>query len=305
MKPKFFGALALALASSVATAAHAQTPFEVFTREAARTPVTVLEARGNVRMLEGAGGNIAVLTGRDGVFMVDAGIAASEAKIRSALRTLGAGELRYVVTTHWHWDHAEGNGWLRRSGATVISSSGVAKRLGETIRVEDWGHTFDPVPVMDRPDMVLQGSRTMRFNGERILIRPYQGGHTDGDLSVYFANADVLVTGDTFWAGMYPFIDYVGGGSIDGAISAANRNIEMAGPNTRVIPGHGPVASRADLIAFRDMLVSVRNRVASLKSAGKSLEETIAARPTSEHDARWGAGIVTGEWLTALVYRGV
>jgi glyoxylase-like metal-dependent hydrolase (beta-lactamase superfamily II) len=124
-------------------------------------------------------------------------------------------------------------------------------------------------------------------------------------MSVYFAKADVLQTGDTFWNGVYPFIDYVTGGSIDGAIRAANVNIAMATDHTQVIAGHGPSGGRAELLAFRDMLVAVRDRVATLKSQGKSLNEVIAAKPTADYDAKWGQSVISGALFTALVYRGV
>jgi glyoxylase-like metal-dependent hydrolase (beta-lactamase superfamily II) len=153
--------------------------------------------------------------------------------------------------------------------------------------------------------MLLTAPRTIKINGEAVLIRPYVHGHTDGDLSVYFTKADVLQTGDTFWNGQYPFIDYVAGGSIDGAIRLADANLAMAKPNTLVIPGHGPVATRRELGEFRDMLVSVRARVARLKARGMSLEEVLIARPTADLDARWGKGIVDAATFTSLVYRGV
>jgi len=138
--------------------------------------------------------------------------------------------------------------------------------------------------------------------GERHLWMP---SHTDGDLSVYFQKANVLATGDTWWNGIYPFIDYVAGGSIDGMIKAANWNIEKSGPETIVVPGHGPAGSRQELIAFRDMLVTIRTRVAALKAEGKSLEETVAARPTAEFDAKWGGGVINPALFTQLIYRGV
>jgi glyoxylase-like metal-dependent hydrolase (beta-lactamase superfamily II) len=142
-------------------------------------------------------------------------------------------------------------------------------------------------------------------DGETVRIKHYGRGHTDGDMSVYFAKADVLQTGDTVWNGVYPFIDYVTGGSIDGAIRAANANIAMATNHTRVIPGHGPSGSRADLVAFRDMLLAIRNKVAALKSQGRSLSEVIVAKPTAAYDAKWGGSVISGALFTALVYRGV
>jgi glyoxylase-like metal-dependent hydrolase (beta-lactamase superfamily II) len=281
------------------------TPYGKFNAAAAASPVTVTKVRGDVAMLEGAGGNIAVLTGPDGAFMVDTGIAISKEKILAAIRSLTSAPLRYAANTHWHWDHAEGNGWVRQTGATVIATKNTSRRLGQTIRVAEWQHTFTPNPEQDRPNLSLTAPKTIKFNGEPVLLRPYPHGHTDGDLSVYFPAADVLVTGDTYWNGQYPFIDYAAGGSIDGAIKLANANIAMAGKNTLVIPGHGPVGTRSRLIEFRDMLLDARARVARLKAQGLSLEEVLIARPTAHLDPKWGTGVVDSVTFTSLVYRGV
>jgi len=294
--------LALIPAPSLAQPA---TPYDRINAAAATAAITVQPLRGGVSMLEGSGGNITVLAGPDGLFMVDAGITVSRARIEEALRRLSPAPLRYVVTTHWHWDHADGNGWARAAGATIVAHRGAVRRLSSTIRVAEWGHTFEPVAAAALPNLVIDQPRTFRMNGETILVRPYAAGHTDGDLSVYFRRANVLATGDTWWNGQYPFIDYVGGGGIDGAILAANRNITMADADTIVVPGHGPAGSRVDLVAFRDMLVAVRGRVAALKRSGLSVEQVVAAAPTAEFDRRWGASLISGALFTALVYRGV
>jgi glyoxylase-like metal-dependent hydrolase (beta-lactamase superfamily II) len=301
------GRLALAIAASCGSAAAlAQgTPYENINAEAARAAITVEKLRGNVSMLQGSGGNITVLAGSQGAFMVDAGIAVSRDGIAAALRRLTPARLRYVVTTHWHWDHADGNSWARAAGATVIAHRQAVRRLKQTIRVPEWQHTFTPNGAEVLPNRPINAALTISLNGEQVLVRPYEfPGHTDGDLSVYFAKADVLAVGDTFWNGHYPFLDYVGGGGIDTAIIAADANIAMAKANTIVVPGHGPAGTRADLVAFRDMLVAVRTRVHNLKVDGMSLEEVVAARPTAPFDARWGTSIIGGDLFAALVYRG-
>ncbi len=298
--------LAAAILGFGAAAAGAQpTPYDVINHAAATSPIIVHHLRGKISMLEGSGGNIGVLAGPEGKLMVDCGIAVSQAKIEHALAELGPGRLRYAILTHWHWDHSDGDGWVRRTGATLIADKLAVQRLTQTIRVVEWGHTFTPVPAKDLPNAVLTGDKLLRLNGETVRIRHYRPGHTDGDLSALFERANILQTGDTFWNGMYPFIDYVAGGSIDGAIAAANANIAMIGPHTLIIPGHGPVGDRNALIAFRDMLVSVRGRVAALKAQGKSLEEVQAAHPTADFDAKWGGSVINGKLFTALVYRGV
>jgi glyoxylase-like metal-dependent hydrolase (beta-lactamase superfamily II) len=298
--------LALAgIAAAPAAGGDRPTPYDLINASAARSPITVHRLRGNVVMLEGSGGNIGVLAEPGGLLMVDAGIAVSEAKIKAALKAISPGPLKTVILTHWHWDHSDGDAWVRRARATLMADPRAIERLQQTNRIVEWGHTFTPVALDSQPNDSVAGDRDIPFGGETVAVRHYRAGHTDGDLSVYFRRADILQTGDTFWNGVYPFIDYVTGGSIDGAIAAANENLRLAGAQTMVIPGHGPAGDRAALIAFRDMLVTVRGRVAALKAQGKSLDEVLAAHPTADLDARWGQSVIDGHLFTALVYRGV
>jgi glyoxylase-like metal-dependent hydrolase (beta-lactamase superfamily II) len=299
------GAALAATLLNAAPAALAEAPYARINSAAATSPVTATRLRGSVAMVEGSGGNITVLSRPGGQFLVDGGIAVSKAKIQALLASLGPGPVRDVVNTHWHWDHTDGDGWLRARGATVIAHPQTIRRLAEEIRVDEWEHTFEPVPAADRPDRPLARPTTLKFGGERIVIRPYPHSHTDGDLSVYFPAEDVLATGDTFWNGLYPFIDYHTGGGIDGMIQAANTNIARAGPKTLVVPGHGPVGRRADLVAYRDLLVAARAKVAALKARGMTLDEVIAAKPTAAFDTKWGQEIISPTLFTALVYQGV
>lgn len=298
-------AMVLAIGLTLTASAVDASPYSTINAAAAQDPIKVTLLRGGIAMLSGSGGNISVLTGPNGLFLVDAGIAVSRSKIQSALRSLGKGPVRYAVNTHWHWDHTDGNAWLRRTGATIIADQHARRRLTETLRVVEWEHTFTPIAAGDLPNEPLSGGRMMSFGGESIAIRPYRPGHTDGDLAVQFRKADVLATGDTFWNGMYPFIDYVGGGSIDGAIRSANANVAAAKPRTQIIPGHGPLGNRAQLVAFRDMLVTARSKVAALKARGLSEDQVVAKRPTASLDAKWGRALINGELFTRLVYKGV
>jgi glyoxylase-like metal-dependent hydrolase (beta-lactamase superfamily II) len=285
--------------------AQAQSPYARINAAAASGSITTHQLRGNIRVLEGSGGNIGVLPGPDGILLVDAGIAVSRDKIQAALHSINPGLIRYVIDTHWHWDHTDGNGWLRAAGATVISDRNTVKRLAETIRVVEWEHTFTPIPPAQLPNMIIEDRKVLKFNGEDVLITAYAAGHTDTDLSVYFPKADVMATGDVWWNGYFPFIDYVTGGSIDGAIRSAEDTLARVTDRTQIIPGHGPAGTRAELVAFRDMLVDVRAKVAALKQQGKSLEATIAAHPTADYDQKWGTGVIGPALFTALVYRGV
>ena len=307
MVPGWVALPLVATAALISTPAFGQvSPYQAINASAAESPIRIHKLRGDVSMLEGSGGNIGVLSGPGGFLLVDAGIAVSKQKILDALRQLGTGQIRYAITTHWHWDHADGNSWVRDTGAAVIAHEQAVRRLRQTIRVAEWQHTFTPVGANALPNRIIDAAQTIGFNQEQVRIGTYSGpGHTDGDLSVYFANADVLQVGDTFWNGQYPFIDYVGGGGIDSAIRAAEQNIAMAGGKTIVIPGHGPVGDRRDLIAFRDMLVTIRQRISALKARGLSREEALAAKPTADFDAKWGRSIINGDLFTALVYQGV
>jgi glyoxylase-like metal-dependent hydrolase (beta-lactamase superfamily II) len=273
---------------------------------AASSPVTSYTLRGNVSVLEGSGGNIAVLTGPDGKVLVDAGISVSRPQLTKSLSSLGSDPITQLINTHWHFDHTSGNEWLNSAGAKIIAHENTRKHLSEIQRVEDWDYNFLPSPTGAIPSEVVSANRTFKLNGGSIELKPYKPAHTDGDLSVTFGEADILHTGDTYWNGIYPFIDYSTGGSIDGMIAASDANLAAATGNTIIIPGHGkPVSNKPELKEFRDMLVGIRDNVAALKKAGRTLEETVGAKPTSAYDAKWGQFVIDPPFFTKLVYEGV
>ena len=285
--------------------AQATSPVIKINEEAAKADITVEKLRGNISVLSGSGGNIIVLTGPDGKLLVDAGIAVSRAKIQRALDGISQAPIKYLINTHWHWDHTDGNEWVHNLGATIIARENVLKRLSATTRVEDWNYTFQPWPIGGRPTVTFKTDKTLNFDGETIELKSYGPGHTDGDVSAYFKNADVLATGDIFWNGYYPFIDNGVGGGIDGMIRWVNTSLAGVTDKTIIIPGHGPVGNRAQLVEFRDMLVAIRENVARLKKQGKSLEEVVAAKPSASYDAKWGGFVIDGAFFTRLVYAGV
>ncbi|HTK00102.1 MAG TPA: MBL fold metallo-hydrolase [Bordetella sp.] len=271
----------------------------------ADSDLVVESLRGNITVLMGSGGNITVLSGTDGKFLVDAGISKSQGKLQAALNKIGPSPLKYVINTHWHWDHTDGDEWMHAAGATIVAHENTLKHLTETTHVDAWNWTFYPVPAGARPTLVIDHEKTFNFAGTNIEVENFGGGHTDGDLWVYFEKADVLALGDTFWNGIYPYIDNEDGGSIDGAIKWANKAVERTTDHTIVVPGHGAVGTRTELIEFRDMLVTVRNNVAALKQQGKSLDEIIAAKPTAAFDAKWGNFVFNGDQFTKMVYAGL
>ena len=281
------------------------TPYAKINAATAVSTVTNQRIRGNVALIDGAGGNVVALTGKEGILLVDTGIAVAGERVAKALGGFKGKPLRYVINTHWHWDHTDGNGWAHQLGAKLVAHPNTIRHLASKIRVEEWGHTFDPVPSADRPTEAVASERSIKIDDENVRIRAFMPGHTDGDLSVYFEKADVLVVGDSYWNGHYPFIDYVAGGSIDGTIRQAEAGLGMAGANTVIVPGHGPLARRTDLAGYRNMLVDIRSKVAALKKNGKSLNEVIAARPTAAYDGVWGTAVISPALFVTLVYRGV
>jgi glyoxylase-like metal-dependent hydrolase (beta-lactamase superfamily II) len=280
-------------------------PVESINAEATTAKVTVHPLRGHFSVLEGSGGNIGVFAGPDTLVMVDAGISLTQPRVSEALRSISSAPLRYLINTHYHWDHTDGNGWAHKAGATIIAQVNTYKRLSEPNHVDEWNHTFTPAPIAARPTVLVTNRKTLIVDGTAILLRYYGLAHTDGDLSVYLPAADILQTGDTWWNGYYPMIDIGARGSIDGMIRAANMNLAMSTDKTIIVPGHGPVGSRRQLMAYRDMLVAIRSKVAALKKSGMTETEAIAAKPTAAFDAKWGSFVIGPDLFTHLVYRGL
>jgi len=280
-------------------------PVQQINKAAAIAKINVTKLRGNISMVEGSGGNIAVLNGPDGKLLVDAGIDVSKAHLIPALRSISDKPIKVLINSHWHFDHTSGNVWMHEAGATIISQDVTRARLSQKVYQPEWDYTFDPLPKEGIPSIVYKDEFTKDFNGETIQVKTYKPAHTDGDSSIYFPRADILHVADTFWNAYYPFIDYATGGSIDGMIAAADLNVKQTTKHTIVIPGHGAIGNRGQLIRFYDMLATVRERVARLKKEGRSLSEVIAAQPTAAFDPVFGNYVIKGDLFTKLVYRGV
>ena len=213
--------------------------------------------------------------------------------------------IAHVVSTHWHFDHADANAWLHARGATIVAHGNTRRRMAAATRVDDWDFTFPPSPAGALPTTVVTAARGLELDGSTVDVEPYAPSHTDSDVSVHFTGPDVLCAGDTWWNGVYPFIDYSTGGSIDGMIRAAGDMLARAGAGTLIVPGHGPVGLPADLRRSRDTLVTIRDRVAALKAQGRTADEVVAAKLTAAFEAAHGGGPVGPEHITRLVYQGV
>jgi glyoxylase-like metal-dependent hydrolase (beta-lactamase superfamily II) len=299
-------ALALGLLCPTASAqVPAISPVTTINEAAAKPDIVLTPLRGNLTVVSGSGGNITVLTGTDGKFMVDGGISLSKDSIQAALAKISNAPLKYLVDTHYHWDHTDGNPWLHQAGATIIATPNTVKHLSMPTRVDDWKYTFKAMAPDGMPTVVISGPKTYNFDGESIELTPVVPAHTDSDLYVYFKKADVAVLGDLFWNGVYPFIDNEQGGGIDGMIKVDNQILAVITDKTIVVPGHGPVGNRKDLVAFRDMLVGIRNNVGSLKKQGKSLADVVASKPTAAFDATYGKFVIGPDFFTKIVYDGI
>jgi glyoxylase-like metal-dependent hydrolase (beta-lactamase superfamily II) len=275
-------------------------------KEAAKAKVTVKALRRNISVLYGAGGNIAVLTGPDGKVLIDAEIVTSRPKVSEALTSINADPIKQLINTHWHFDHTGGNEWIHQAGASILAQENTRKHLLKNTRVEEiWKYTFPAAPAGAIPSTVFEEDYTVHSNGSTLVLKHYLPAHTDSDISVHFTEADVIHTGDTFWNRNYPYIDYSTGGSIDGAIRAAEANLAKVTDKMIVIPGHGEVGGKADLTLFRDVLVGIRDKVAALKKQGRSLDEIVAAKPGARTDEEWGQSFINPAGFITLVYRGV
>ncbi len=252
--------------------------------------------------VRGAGGNVVMIAGEDGVLLVDDDYEQLGEKLVAFVQAQTGRGVDYVVSTHWHFDHTGGNEALANSGAVLIAHQNVRRLMAVETRIELLDHTQPPAPDAALPSITFSDSLVVRLNGEEIVIFHLPNAHTDGDAVVRFRNADVIHTGDIVFNCGYPFIDTSNGGDIDGMIAAVETIIGLCGDETVIVPGHGPIGTRADLETYRDMLSDFRDAVAPLKTSGMSLEEVQAAGATAELDEQWGKVFFTPDLFTAMVY---
>ncbi len=262
---------------------------------------TVAVADG-ISMLKGRGGNVGVLVGDDGVLIIDDQYAPSSKDIIAAVGALSEQSIRMVVNTHWHGDHVGGNENMAKDGATIVAHENVHARMSSEQTIAAFGRKVPASPEIARPDVTYgDDGLTLHWGGQTIRVQHPKSAHTDGDSILVFEEANVLHLGDTFFNGTYPFIDASSGGSIDGMIAAAAKALEIAGPETKIIPGHGDLSNENELQAYHDMLVAVRGAIAKLVDAGKSIDEIVAAKPTAEWDEQWGGGFMKADMFTKIV----
>jgi cyclase len=256
----------------------------------------------NLTLFSGPGGNVVALNGPDGKLVVDTFVSPAWPRLKQSLDGLGNAPLKFAMDTHWHFDHTDNNAALHAAGATVIGHENTKKRMSESHTLQVLGLHFDPSPADALPQRTFKDSMQMKFSGEDLALGHIPPSHTDSDIFIHFRKANVLHLGDIFFNGMYPYIDGGTGGSIGGMIAAADKMLAMADNDTKIVPGHGPLGSKADLAKFRDMLSTVRDRLQKLNSSGKSVEEAVAAMPLADLDPVWGKALFNGDRFVRIVY---
>ena len=268
----------------------------------AEPQVVVQPLRGGLHVVSGAGSNVAVWHGPDGTVLVDAGTADLAPTLLAAVERIAPGPVRLVISTHWHPDHTGGNGHLTGSGGVVVAHDNVRARMSEPQTVAAYDLDVPAAEAAALPIVTFDDALSLHLNGDRLVALHVAAAHTDGDLLLWWEDANVVHVGDVYYGGMYPFIDLGSGGSLAGLVAALETVLSRADSRTIIIPGHGPASNRTELAAYRDMLVATGRRVRELIGEGKNLDEILAARPTAEYDAVYGQGSMTAERFVGILY---
>ena len=274
-------------------------PLDERRKQMGAAPITSNRLGPNLVMLSGPGGNIAALHGPDGVVIVDTFVKPAWAGLKQTLYGLG-GPLKLAIDTHWHFDHADNNDRARDAGAATLAHENTRQRLTQSHDI--LGMKIKPASAASLPTQTFRDSHAVYANGETLHLVSVKPAHTDTDIGVMFVGANVLHMGDLFFNGFYPFIDESTGGNINGMIAAADTALALVNAQVRIIPGHGPLGDKASLGKYRDMMVTVRDRIQKLKSSGQTLEQVVAAKPTGDLDDPWGKGFMQPDFFVTIVY---
>jgi cyclase len=266
-------------------------------------PMVLRSLGGKFSLITGAGGNIAVLGGDDGLLAIDSGLPNLSAQ--TAAEIAKSGRIALLVNTHWHPDHVGGNEVLAKAGAQIMAHGNCRQRLSTDQLVEGLNMKVPATAAAAWPRVTFTSETTLHLNGDEIRLVPVPPAHTDGDIIVRFEKADVIHAGDVFFNGRYPLIDYSTGGWIGGMITATKTLSGMTTSKTRIIPGHGPLATREDLRGYLIFLETMLERFTKLKNEGRSVDEVVAAAPAKEFDEKLGQGFIKPEQFVRITYTGL
>lgn len=276
------------------------TPFISWAQDMSEVQIKTHPVSGNVYMLEGRGGNIGVSVGDDGIFIIDDQFAPLSDKIIAAVKALNNGPLKYVVNTHYHGDHSGGNVNMTAAGATIIAHQNVRLRLETTKTRQNTDRPKEALPIITFNDQL-----NIYINGEQVAVFHVDNAHTDGDALLYFTQSNVLHTGDTFFNGRYPYIDLNSGGSVDGYITAVTKGMMLLDNDSKIIPGHGPIANKAAYTDFLNMLTELRDNMQAAIDAGLTLEEAVKDQTITKKydDLDYGSGYINSQRMRETLYK--
>ncbi len=267
--------------------------------------ITPVKVTAQIYMLTGQGGNLGAFIGADGTFLIDDQFAPLTEKIVAALTTVGGTQPKFLINTHYHGDHTGGNENLGGAGTLIFSHHNVRERLSAGSFLKEFNMKAAAMSKAGLPVVTFSDDISFHLNGDSVQAIHVPHAHTDGDSVIYFKAANVIHAGDILFNGFYPFIDVSHGGSVKGMIKAADMLLSLADDSTKIIPGHGPLADKAQLAAFRQMLATAYERLRALKEDGKTAAEAVAAKPLADLEATWGDGLFTGDRWIEIVYPGV
>lgn len=266
------------------------------------TPLSVTE---QIHMIIGEGGNVGIFTGKDGTFLIDDNFAPLTEKIVEAIKTIGGDYPKFLINTHYHGDHTGGNENLGRGGTLIFSHDNVRERLQNGSYIQAFDMKAAAVAPEGLPVVTFAEGISFHLNGDTVRVIHVGYAHTDGDSFIYFEKANVIHTGDILFNGFYPFIDVNHGGSLKGTIRGVDKILSMVDDDTKIIPGHGPLADKAQLESYRGMLSTAYDRLRKLKAEGRTSEEAAAAKPLADLEEKWGNGMFNGDRWIELIYSGV
>ena len=290
---------ALPVAGQVGTG---ETVIQKATEQFDNSPLQTISLGNGLFVFSGDGGNVTAIVDNGSTLLIDSGIDSRAVELNDAVFKATMRPVTRLVNTHWHFDHTGGNVFLGSSGVTIIAQENVKRQLSSVQDVPFIGLRDGHYPLQALPTVTYSKSMALGQGSQQLTLANYGPAHTDGDSIIYIVPANVVVVGDIFSNAFYPIIDLVSGGSIDGLILAVDRILAQTDEQTKIVPGHGPVAARADLQDYRDMLVQVRQRIKVLITAGKTMDEVVAAAPTKDFDAKWGSGYLTPDVFTKIVF---
>ena len=298
MSNRLFRRAASALLALLLASAPAQAQEDNF----AAVQIKTQQVAEGIYMLTGEGGNIGVSVGADGVFMIDDQFAPLSEKIKAAVAALSDQPIRFLINTHWHYDHTGGNELFAADGVIIVAHHNVRKRMAVDTEIAAFGSLIPASPKAALPVLTFNDNLTLHLNGDEARVIHYKNSHTDGDSLIHFVNANVIHTGDLWFNGVYPFVDISSGGTVSGALKTVKSILALVDDNTRIIPGHGPLGDKQALRDYLAMLETVSGRMAKLIAAGKSIDEIVALKPNADYDEAWGKDLLKPDMFLRILY---